>query len=214
VALAEDHCTFAKNWCSELKKSHELPFSVIGGAVENASIERALDWAVYFYDYGKFMLPFMAGLVPALSGNNVSYKRAALQEVEESFRQGFFEPFTHGELARRGHSLYLTPSVVVYHQKRYKTRDAVVQAYHLARSFAGKRVMGLPSRQRAAFAAGSLVLPLLLPGRIVLRTLRKRRLVPQLVKSLPYLLVLTTIWSFGEFCGYFAGPGRSTDEWK
>src|SRR5947209_994129 len=45
VALAEDHCTFAKNWCAELIYTHELPFSVIGGAVENASVKRALDWA-------------------------------------------------------------------------------------------------------------------------------------------------------------------------
>lgn len=214
VALAEDHCTFATNWCAELIKTHELPFSVIGGAVENASVERALDWAVYFYDYGNFMLPLTAGIVPALSGNNVSYKRAALEEVEESFREGFFEPFTHGELARREHRLYLTPALVVYHRKRYTTKGAVAQAYHLARNFAAKRVQGSPLPRRAVFTIGSLALPLLLPGRIVLRIVGKRRLVPQLARSLPYLLLLTTSWSLGEFCGYLAGPGRSADEWK
>jgi hypothetical protein len=134
--------------------------------------------------------------------------------VEESFREGFFEPFTHGELARREHRLYLTPALVVYHRKRYTTKGAVAQAYHLARNFAAKRVQGSPLPRRAVFTIGSLALPLLLPGRIVLRIVGKRRLVPQLARSLPYLLLLTTSWSLGEFCGYLAGPGRSADEWK
>jgi hypothetical protein len=214
VALAEDHCTFGKNWCAELIKAHELPFSVIGGAVENASVKRALDWAAYLYDYGNFMLPLTPGVVPALSGNNVSYKRAALEEVKESFEEGFFEPFTHRELMRRGHVLYLMPALVVHHEKTYKAKSVVVQAYHLARSFAGKRVLGVPLPRRVVFTIGSIALPLLLVARIVLRTLRKRRLVPQLMWSLPYLMLLTTSWSLGEFCGYFAGPGRSADEWK
>jgi hypothetical protein len=92
VALAEDHCTFAPDWCAELRKAHELPYAVIGGAVENPA-SCAIDWAVYFYDYGKYMLPLEAGPATALSGNNVSYKRAALEEVESAWTEGVFEPF-------------------------------------------------------------------------------------------------------------------------
>jgi GT2 family glycosyltransferase len=214
VALAEDHCTFGANWCAELKKAHELPFSAIGGPVENGSANRALDWAVYFYDYGKFMPPRRAGVVDSLSGNNVSYKRAVLREVESSFRDGFYEPFTHGEIAKRGEPLYLAPAVVVYHQKSYVAKHAIAQAYHLARSFAGKRFVGTAREKRGMFAAGSLALPILLPGRIVFRTIRKGRHIPQLLRSLGYLLLLTASWSFGEFCGYIAGEGRSASEWK
>src|SRR5262245_53862382 len=40
IALAEDHCAFGENWRSGLKKAHELPYAVVGGPVENASVER------------------------------------------------------------------------------------------------------------------------------------------------------------------------------
>jgi GT2 family glycosyltransferase len=214
VALAEDHCTFHPDWCKELVKVHESSWPVIGGAVENGESCNALAWAVYFYDYGKFMLPFAAGPAAALSGNNVSYKRAALLEVEPTFRDGLFEPFTHGELARRGHILYLTPKLIVYHHKDYRTREAAAQAYHLARDYAAKRVQSAATAKRAAFAAGSLALPLILPGRILLRTMRKGRLLGELLGCFHYLVVLTTSWSWGEFVGYLAGGGSSAGEWK
>jgi glycosyltransferase involved in cell wall biosynthesis len=214
VALAEDHCTFDRDWCAELKRAHQQPCSAIGGAVENASARRALDWAVYFYDYGKFMLPLSAGRTEALSGNNVSYKRTALQEVAAAFQEGVFEPFLHAELIRRGHSLYLAPSMIVYHQKLYYAGDATAKAYHLARSYAAKRVAGASLPKRSLFVVGSLLLPFLLPARIVLRTLRKRRLVLKLIRCSPYLLLLTASWAFGEFCGYLTGAGNSEIEWK
>ena len=214
VALAEDHCTFAVDWASAVMKIHGLPHAVIGGAVENGAAQSALGWAVYFYDYGRYMLPLTAGPAAALSGNNVSYKRAALLEVEGSFREGLYEPFTHSELARRGHALYLSPEMVVYHQKQYRLGEAAAQAYHLARSFAAKRVGNSSLLKRGAFTGGSLILPLLLPARIAARTLRKGRLVSELLRSLPYLVLLTTSWSWGEFCGYLAGAGSSTSRWK
>ncbi len=214
VALLEDHCTFDKRWCAEIKRAHQLPYPVVGGAVENASRERLLDWAVYFYDYGKYMLPNEAGVVNALSGNNVSYKGEVLREVEDGYRDGFFEAFVHEELQRRGHALYLMPSVIVYHNKNYVLRVALRQCYHLARSFAGRRVVGAPPVRRVAFALASFALPVLLPARIAARTVRKRRHIKELLMSAPHLLLLMSVWSFGEFCGYSRGEGASAREWK
>ena len=214
IALAEDHCTFDENWSAEIRKAHELPYAVIGGAVENASRQRALDWAMFFFDYGRYMPPNTAGLVNALSGNNVSYKGAALGEVRECFRDGFFETFVHGELARRGHKLYLAPSVIVHHRKTYKFRSAFVQCYHLARSFAARRVPRVALGKRLLFGLSSLVLPVLLPARIAVRTLRKRRHFKELVWAFPLLVLLMASWSFGEFCGYLFGEGASEDKWK
>ncbi len=214
VALAEDHCTFGDRWCAEIKKAHELPYAVIGGPVENAGGNSALDWAVYLYDYGTFMLPSRAGIVRSLSGNNVSYKRTVLDQVEPSFREGFFEPFTHAEIQKRGHLLYLAPSAVVFHQKSYRLKTAIAQCYHLSRGYAAKRVLNAPVARRGAFAAASALLPWLLTERIVMRTLRKGRHVREMVRSLPYLSLLLSSWSWGEFCGYLAGAGRSLEEWK
>jgi hypothetical protein len=214
VALAEDHCTFGKGWCAAIKHAHELPYAAIGGVVENASVTRALDWAMYFYDYGRFMPPIAAGVVGSLSGNNVSFKRAFLAEVEASFRDGFFEPFTHGALKARGYQLYLAPSVVVYHEKTYRDRAAAAHCYHLARGYAAKRAKKASRVERWKLTVGSAALPLLLTGRIVAPTLRKRRHVGALLRSLPHLLLLLTCWSWGEFRGYLSGPGGSAGEWK
>jgi hypothetical protein len=214
VALAEDHCSFGDSWCSEVKKAHQLPYPVIGGPVENASGESALDWAVYFYDYGRFMLPSLAAVVEVLPGNNVSFKRSVLQQLEPSLRDGFFEAVIHEELGKLGHTLYLAPSAVVYHFKHYEVGQVVRHCHHLARGFAGKRVLNTALLKRVALVVGSLALPVVLPGRIVARTVRKRRHIKELLHSLPYLLILMTSWSFGEFCGYLAGEGDSTSKWK
>ena len=214
VALAEDHCIFDAEWCAEIKKAHLLDHSVVGGSVENSEGQRALDWAVYFYDYGRYMPPNSAGEVASLSGNNVSYKRAALEDVRDLFREGFFETFVHQELARRGHRLYLAPSAIVYHRKRYEFGAALVQCFHLARSFAARRTSRAPVWTRFGYALGSLLLPVLLPARISATVLRKKRRLGELFRAFPFVLVLMANWSFGEFCGYLFGEGASAGKWK
>ncbi|MBA3768744.1 MAG: glycosyltransferase [Acidobacteria bacterium] len=205
VALLEDHCTFDENWRAEIIKAHELPYSIIGGSVENASVERPLDWAVYFYDYAKYMLPNQPGVVDSLSGINVSYKRSVLDRVEQSFRQGFMETFINEELKQQGELLYLAPAAVVYHQKHYEMKDAFVQTYRYGRSFSGMRTLNVTLLQRLGLILGSLMLPALLSSRIVLRTVKKGRYVKELFWCLPHLLLLVTSWSYGELCGYIGG---------
>lgn len=214
VALIEDHCVLDKNWCSEIRRAHKLHYLVVGGSVENMSCERSLDWAVYFYDYGKYMLPNRTGAVDSLSGMNVSYKRSILKQLEDSYRNGFFEVFIHEELKNQGHSLYLMPAAIVYHNKNYGTKEALIEYYHHGRSFGGMRVLNAPLSKRIAFTLGSLALPILLPLRIISRTIGKGRHIRELLLSLPYLLLLMTCWAFGEFCGYVRGEGSSSAKWK
>lgn len=214
IALLEDHCTFGENWCAEIMKAHELPYGIIGGAVENGTHQTPLDWAVYFYDYGKYMLPTKAGAAETLSGMNVSYKRVVLEEVEDTYKDGFFETFVNEELKRRGHELYLEPSAIVYHNKNYFLHDALTQSYHHARAYAAKRISGALPSKRAVFVIISLTLPFLLPSRIAVGIIRKSRHFKELIKSLPFLLLLLTGWSYGEFCGYLFGEGKSGREWR
>src|SRR5258708_35833565 len=154
------------------------------------------------------MAPGEAGTAATISGMNVSYTREVLREVEESFREGFYEAFAHEELKRRGHQLYLEPSAVAYLTKDYRFREILGSYFHLARAFAGRRVADSALTKRVIFALGSCVLPILLPGRVVLGTVRKRRYRPQLLRSLPHLFALTSSWSVGEFCGYRFGEAE------
>lgn len=214
VALAEDQCFFDSRWCEEIKKAHESHFAVVGGSVENASIERALDWAVYFYDYGKYMLPNKAGVTDTLSGMNISYKRSVLKDIGEMSKDGFFVTFVNEELKIRGHQLYLEPAATIFHNKNYQTKRAAEHCYHLARSFAARRVADSAFSKRVLFTAASLALPILLPFRIVSATIKKGRYLRELVGATPILILLMTIWSYGEFCGYLLGAGKSASEWR
>ena len=214
VALIEDHCTVDRKWISEIKQAHVSDVAAIGGAVENAIEGNALDWAVYFYDYGKFMSPNRAGVTETLSGLNSSYKRAALDEISGEYRDGFFETFANDALKRHGHQLLMNPAAVVYHNKRYELRTAVSHCYHLARSYAAQRIANLPVGKRTIFIFGSLFLPVVLPARVVLSVIRKGRNRNHLLRAIPFLILLMSAWSYGEFRGYSAGEGDSRGRWR
>jgi hypothetical protein len=141
-------------------------------------------------------------------------KGLLLNRSKVATEKAFFEVFIHEELKSRGHSLYLMPTSIVYHNKNYETKEALIECYHHGRSFGGMRAVNSSLSKRIAFILGSLILPILLPLRIALRAIGKRRHIKELSLSLPYLLLLMTCWSFGEFCGYMWGEGNSTARWK
>ncbi len=214
IALAEDHCFFDKNWCRDIRKAHESNHAAIGGAIENADGSRALDWAVYFYDYGKYMPPNRAGETETLSGFNASYKKEILDELREIYDDGFFETFFNEELKKRGHKLFLTDAATIYHAKNYELKKTLIQFFHLARSFAARRISAAPFSKRAAFAVVSLALPIILSTRIALNIIKKNRRFKELVSSFPCLVLLLSAWSWGEFRGYLDGEGASAGAWK
>jgi len=213
IALLEDHCRVDQAWASQIRKAHELPYAIIGGSVENPGRQPPLNWAIYLYDYGSYMLPEVPRVAATLTGFNVSYKRTVLEEVSDEFRSGFHETFINEELQRRGYKLFLLPSAIVYHNKTYALGNAIIETYHHGRLFAALRTSTAPLTERAYRAATSLFLPLLLPVRVVLRTIRKNR-VKELITAVPYLLLLMSAWSYGEFCGYLCREGASAKEWK
>ncbi len=213
VALIEDHCLLDKNWCSEIKRAHNSPYAIVGGSVENVASSRLLDWAVYFYEYGKYMLPNKIGAVDTLPGNNISYKKSALERLAKSFKDGFFETFINQELSDKGYSLYFIPSAIVYHNRTYRLGKATIQCFHHGRSFAGMRISNSTIFERTVLVLGSTTLPILLPLRIALRIMRKAKHRKELSLSLPYLFILMTSWSCGELCGYLCGEGNSSKKW-
>ena len=213
VALTEDNVTFGAEWGRALRSAHAEGHDVVGGPVEQPAGGRGSDWAVYFYEYGRYMPPVPAGPAAALAGNNVSYARRVLDEVEAAWREGFYEVFVHETLQRQGHTLYVEPEAVVYHPKTYVAGEVVRQCYHHARGYAGMRVAGQSVWRRAALGAGALILPILLPGRIAVRTVRKGRRVGELARAFPYLVAFMSAWAAGEMVGYLAGPGESTKAW-
>src|SRR5689334_13925683 len=51
VALTEDHCVPAADWCQTILNQHQSKHAAIGGAVDKQQPDTALNWAFYFADY-------------------------------------------------------------------------------------------------------------------------------------------------------------------
>lgn len=214
VALTEDVCFLDSNWLNEIKKPHENGYFAVGGTIGNAGGRKALDWAVYFFDYGEYMPPNRAGAANDLSGMNVSYKKEILERIREKYENGFYETFIHRELQSQGYELFLAPAAVAYHDKTYRFRKIVSQFYHQSRAFAARRSRAFSFPKRLFFTIASMILPVLLFGRIAGRVIAKRRKLKELIISSPFLLILTSVWAFGELCGYLSGAGKSDQEWR
>jgi glycosyltransferase involved in cell wall biosynthesis len=210
IAFVEDYGFVDDRWSAEIRKAHDSDFAVVGGAIENKCPNRLLNWAVYFFDYGKYMPPLKAGVTTTLSGMNVSYKRKALEKFADTYRDGFHETFLHEQMKLSGYELYLAPSAIVYLSKDYKLGATVQSFFALARSFASRRVLHKTRSKRAILALGSFLLPVLLPLRTVLRVVPKKKHLLSLVLCLPYLSVLMTGWAAGEFCGYLFGEAANS----
>jgi hypothetical protein len=213
VALLEDHAAPSSDWCAAVLDAHRGPEAAIGGAVENG-VNRVLNWAVYYCDFGRYQNPVPKGPAEFLSDSNVSYKREALAMVKDRWEDAFHETSVNWELRRRGGLLRLEPRMVVY-QRRDGLRliPALRERYVWGRSFAGTRAREIGSLRRTALVGLSILLPLALTWRIVRQTLVKRRRLDRLALALPLILLLETIWSFGELVGYVTGgtggPGSS-----
>lgn len=210
VALVEDHGTPTPGWCSALMEAHRSSdAAAIGGAVENG-VNRFLNWAVYYCDFGRYQNPVPEGAVEFLSDSNVSYKRDALWSVKHLWFDAFHETSVNWELRRRGAILNLNPKMVV-HQTRSNLRFgyALRERYVWGRSFAGTRSLEISFLKRIIYLAFSFLLPFLLTTRIVLQGLKKRRHLRELLLALPLILLLETFWASGEFVGYLTGRAAS-----
>ncbi|MDX1548324.1 MAG: hypothetical protein R3247_15100, partial [Rhodothermales bacterium] len=102
---------------------------------------------------------------------------------------------------------------VVYHVKHYDTATVFRQCYHHGRAFAAMRAARASRIARMGLTLGALGLPVLLPVRIALHTLRKGRHRRELLRALPHLVLFMSSWALGEGCGYAAGVGGCAAQW-
>lgn len=203
VGLLEDHARPDRGWCWRVVKEHRRTDAVaVGGAIENG-IDRALNWAVYFCDFGKYQNPVPAGETTYASDANISYKRAALTEIESVWRDAFHETEVNWTLRSRGARLVLSPDVVVYqHRSNLRFFDALKERFVWGRSYAATRSRHLSTVKRGMYAALSPVLPGVLLTRMAANVLRKGRNRRVFFKVFPLTTLLTFCWSLGELSGY------------
>ena len=211
IGVLEDHTDVAPTWMEAMLRGHETGAAVVGGSVTNGCFS-AVDWAAFFTEYNEHMTPMPAGTVPSLPGNNSSYKRSAVEALGDLFYRGLWETFLHAALAEKGFEFRCERGAEVIHAKPFSFAHFTHQRWHLARSYAGMRVRGLPLGRRLVYIGGS---PLLLPL-LTLRVVRRIAARPGhgyargLARCFPLLLFFLTVWTAAEFVGYWLGEGDST----
>jgi len=212
IAITDSSCVVNVDWVQSILKAHQSHSPIIGGAVENSASKRAVDWAAYFCDYGQFMYPLTKGAVNVLPGNNISFKRWALEKGREyAFSGEFWKAHWCRKLQDEGIELMSEPSILVYYTKSYKLIPFLIRRFHHGRCFAGMRVGQTVLSKRAFYALGSIFLPPVLLYRTMAPILKKRRLLKEFFFSLPIMLLAIWFWSIGEMFGYVAGAGRSCE---
>lgn len=210
VAVIEDHVLVPRGWASALLAA-QADAPVVGGAVENAARDRLVDWAAFLCEYSHCLLPLPAGPAQWVTGNNVVYPRALLQQHRSLLTPERWENHLHDALRREGITLLCRPDIVVGHKKHYTVAEYVEQRFLYARSYAGARVAGAGAARRVAYGLAAFMLPPVLFGRIVGRVLSKRRHRAELARSLPLLALFVTAWAAGEVLGAWRGAGGSLE---
>ncbi len=212
LAITEDHCIVPKSWLAEIIKAHESGYQVVGGAVENGSPERLIDWAVFLCEYSAFMPPIAAGETEFITGNNTSYKRSLIEQADESLKNDYWEYFLQGELKALGTKFLSAPTLVVSHKKEFGFFYFLSQRFHYSRSFAAMRKRKSSAAEQIIYLLYTPVLPFHLIWRIARNVKRKRRNRKEFFLSLPLLLIFMGSYALGELAGQLFGSGDSLFE--
>lgn len=215
VALTEDHCIPAPDWCAQVLAAHQAPHAAIGGAIEPAygaagEPGSALGLALYLCDWGRFLGPVRAGPASALSDCNVSYKRAALAAIADAWAIEFHEPAVHRALKARGEALWLSPEVVVHQHRSVPLGPTLRERYAFGRLFGATRLEAAPLPRRAFYAAAGVAIPPLVVARTLALAREKRQIGTAAVRLLPAIALVTGAWALGEAVGYLTGQPDSS----
>jgi glycosyltransferase involved in cell wall biosynthesis len=216
VAVIEDHSILPRTWAEEVLEAHRQyegqNEGVIGGPVENGSTATTFDWAFFFTEYAPLLPPMSAQRMAGVAGGNVSYRRSVLPLDDDRFGN-LWESHLLEELKRRGVAVRIHPGMTLLHRNPFTRREFRRQRYLFSRSIAAMRARSWGLLRRLVYAAGALlVLPWLLPLRVVIAVWRKRRNRRELILSLPMIVSFLWIGIAGEVAGFLRGDGGSLSE--
>lgn len=205
VALIEDHGRPDSRWCARIAEAYRYGYDGVGGAIENG-VDRLVNWAVYFCDFGAYQNPVPPGPTAMISDANASYRREALEAIRDVWKDSFHQVVVNNAILARGGRLGIFPDIVVYQQRDgLRLGEALAERYVWGRSYGASRCRMMSGAARAARAALSPLLPLVLVARMAAAVARKGRLRKQFLTALPLIVLLASAWSLGELTGYVSG---------
>ena len=209
VAVLDDHCMVGPSFLGAVERGFHAGHPVLGGPVDNGATERWIDWAVFLFEYGRFMPPLEAGPVDGIAGGCAVYQRELLERVSDELGDEVWESFLHERMKQEGIEFYCDPDLLVHHKMEFGFWHFMGQRYHFSRSFAGMRLKTAPLLKRLLFAAITPAVPLLMLRRVAGVLWPKRSHRGTFVRSLPLIGAFLLSYAWGEAVGALLGPGDS-----
>ena len=201
LALLQDSGIPDPDWCEQVLQAHRLPHGVIGGAVEHEGMG-ALNWAVYFLDFGLYQLPLFEGPSGNLTDANVSYKREVLESVNGLWAERYKEVTVNRTLAKKGVVQWLRPQIVVRQDcGELLFSQIAIERFCWGRLFGSLRAQEIRFVLRLFYAILSPAIPLLLIGRTARKVFAARRNRAKFLQSLPQFVAIALFRSAGELVG-------------
>ncbi len=204
IAILEDRGVPRPDWAAAIVRHHQsVPNLVVGGAVENGR-DATLNWAVFFCDFGRYQLPFVPGPRATVSDVNVAYKRRALEETRDVWRDRFHEPWVHQALEQRGETLLAFPDIVV-DQVRDDLRLGPLIRERIAwgRLFGSLRAHRASLPRRLVWVVAAPVVPIVMFARVLRDRAGKPPPIGRFLLATPATFLLLIAWAAGEAAGAF-----------
>ena len=211
IAVTEDHVAPSANWCDRILAAHAAnPEAIaIGGAVDNGTTDRLVDWATFIVTQTPFVGPLRNGPAERIAGAaTVTYKRAILERRPDHGDFGAIELFDTAKMRRPGELLLNDDSIRVSHHQSMGIGLTTALQFHNGRAIAGLRRREM-ARGDWARLLGSPILPLYRTARSI--RLAWSRWIPksQIVVTVPLITFFHYSQMAGELVGYLFGPGSS-----
>jgi hypothetical protein len=214
VAYLEDHCYPEPAWAEALVAAYRGPWASVGYAVGSANPRTLGSRINHLAQYGQWLSP-RPGRAATLAGNNVSYRRAALFELNADLDAMLGADYNiHASLRRRRLVLASEPEARVRHENEESVLSACRSGFVYSRQLGHERALVERWRrsQRFGRAAGILVGgPLTRLAGLVRASVRHPGRLGRIVIYLPGILAAYMSSAIGESVGYLLGPGSATE---
>jgi hypothetical protein len=209
VALVEDTALPAPGWCAAARAALAGGAAAAAGPVRVSPELAPRHQALGLTEYAAF------GPAPPepgrrLPGLGFAVERAAVLALPRKDPDLLLEAEVAGGLAAAGRAIVYSPALGLEYAAAYPEGARLSTRFSHGRLYAAGRVARRGAGARAAYAAGSLLLPILLTFRTLGSS--RGRLGPA---TLAWVLAMQSAWAAGELVGSATGdPGAGLASWR
>lgn len=208
VAITEDHCRPAPDWCARLVDAFASNPAALGvaGAVTNGTRDRLIDRANYFLTFAGAAPPVDRDSYGFPPVSNVSFRREAIPAGE--LAPGDLELRLGPDLLADGR-MVVDDRVLVAHVQSHGFFGTFAMHFHNGRASTGLLTDGRPWPERRRRLRAQLRRPFRLT-RATHRALRsKPEAMTEARPAFPFIALLAGCYSAGAVVGLVRGPGTS-----